>query len=423
MDHRADRRRTVKRRRRESIQRSSGAHTRNRDAILPGPDPRLKECPAFAPGIIPVSDPILDGNELRYLTECVKSNWISSAGPFVARFEEAFAHAVGCEYGVACSSGTSALHLALVAAGIGPGDEVILPAFTMIAVANVVEYTGARAILVDAEPDTWNLDAARIESRITTKTRAIIAAHTYGCPVDMDPVRAIARAHQLTLIEDAAEAHGALYHGRPAGSLGDVAAFSFYANKIITTVEGGMVTTNNRALAEAARTLRGHAFSDTRHFWHERVGFNYRMTNLQGAIGLAQTERLPQLIENRLANARRYSSALSSITGLTLPPEPAGRRNVFWMYAILVEDDFGRSRDELRKMLAAKGIETRTFFIPIHLQPIYRSRYLRERYPVAEALCRKGLYLPSGANLSPAQIEYVAAEIARAASPRRRRSQ
>jgi perosamine synthetase len=393
-----------------------------RDPTIPDPDPIVMPCAAVPSdsahqaSFIPVSDTALEGNELRYLTECISSNWISSAGSFVARFEDAFAAAVGCEFGVACSTGTAALHLALAAVGIGPGDEVIIPTFTMIAVANAVEYTGAHAVLVDAEPLSWNLDPSLVEVKIGPKTKAIIAAHTYGCPADMLALRALAAARSLVLIEDAAEAHGAQCDRMPAGSLGRVAAFSFYANKIITTGEGGMVTTNDRPIADKARKLRGHAFSDERHFWHEMVGFNYRMTNLQAAVGLAQTERLVQLVERRLENARRYSAALSGIRGLTLPPDPPGRRNVFWMYSILVEEEFGCSRDELRGYLAARGIETRTFFIPIHLQPIYRDRYQGQSYPIAEALCRKGLYLPSGPGLSMGSIEFIAREIARVAS-------
>ncbi len=394
-----------------------------RHPTIPGPDPIVTPCPSVPPdragrsGFIPVSDTTLDGNELRYLTECVRSNWISSAGSFVSRFEDAFAAAVGCEFGVACSTGTAALHLALAAVGIGPGDEVIIPTFTMIAVANTVEYTRARATLVDAEPITWNLDPSLIEGKIGPNTKAIIVAHTYGCPADMAALHALAAKHSLILIEDAAEAQGARCDAIPAGSLGDVASFSFYANKIITTGEGGMVTTNDRAIADKARKLRGHAFSDDRHFWHEMIGFNYRMTNMQAAVGLAQTERLAHLVDIRLENARRYSAALSGTPGLTLPPDPPGRRNVFWMYSILVEEEFGCSRDELRRHLAAKGIETRTFFIPIHLQPIYRDRFQGQPYPIADALCRKGLYLPSGPGLSMASIEYIAREIENASPP------
>ncbi|MCU1245882.1 MAG: putative aminotransferase [Acidobacteria bacterium] len=382
------------------------------DGMLPEPEPRL-ELPPGRERIIPVADTLLDGNELRYVTECIQSNWVSSEGPFVRRFEEAFAAAAGCRFGVACSSGTGALHLLLATLGLQPGDEVILPAFTMIATANAVTYTGATPVLVDAEPRTWNLGVDLVERKITPRTRAIIAVHTYGHPVDADPLRALADKHRIHLLEDAAEGHGAVYRGRQVGSLGDAAVFSFYGNKIVTTGEGGMITTNDQRLADLARQLRGHAFSPQRHFWHEYLGFNYRMTNLQAAVGLAQTERLDDLVSRRSRNSFAYSEVLSDVPRLTLPAEADGVKNVFWMYALLVEEAFGCSRDELRRSLAAGGIETRSMFIPIHLQPIYHQAFRGERYPVAEALCRKGLYLPSGPGLSTADIAYVGSEIAR----------
>ncbi|MBI3105514.1 MAG: DegT/DnrJ/EryC1/StrS family aminotransferase [Candidatus Rokubacteria bacterium] len=382
--------------------------------VIPGPEPRLAPRPSSGEsrGIIPVADTRLDGNELRYLTQCIQSNWISSAGGFVRDFEHHFAQAMGCQFGVACASGTAALHLALATLGIGPGDEVVIPTFTMIATANAVSYTGAAPVLVDAEPETWNMDVAQVRAKVTARTRAIVVMHTYGHPVDMDPLAVLASERGLAVVEDAAEAHGAQYQGRPVGSLGDVASFSFYANKIVTTGEGGMVTTNDGEIARVARRLRDHAFSDERHFWHTYLGFNYRMTNLQAAVGLAQTERLAELVEMRRATRRRYEEGLARISGLTLPVERPGVKNVFWMYSILVEDDFGCSRDVLRQRLAARGIETRTFFIPIHLQPIYYRRYQGQRYPVAETLCRKGLYLPSGATLTDADIDYVVQAIA-----------
>jgi perosamine synthetase len=301
--------------------------------------------------------------------------------------------------------------LALAALGLGPGDEVILPTFTMIATANAISYTGATPVLVDSESETWNIDVAQIEARITPRTRAIVVVHTYGHPADMGPLRELARRHGLLVVEDAAEAHGALYQGSPVGALGDVATFSFYANKIVTTGEGGMVTTNDEALAAVARRLRDHAFSPERHFWHEYRGFNYRMTNLQAAVGLAQTERLPELVEKRRANARLYQHLLAPIRGLYLPVERPGVMSVFWMYALLIGDDFGYSRDDLRRRLAEHGIETRTFFIPIHLQPIYFDG-LRRHYPVAESLCRQGMYLPSGPSLTESDIRFVVATIA-----------
>ncbi len=388
--------------------------------LIPGPDPKL-EAPVrrISPEeesarVIPVADTLLDGNELRYLTECVRSNWVSSIGPFVCKFESQFAKACDCEFGVACANGTVALHLTLATLGLGPGDEVIIPAFTMIATANAVSYTGASPVLVDSEPETWNMDVSLLEEKITPRTRAIIVVHTYGHPAPMDEVNEIAKRHGLYVIEDAAEAHGAEYRSRRAGSLGDAGSFSFYANKIITTGEGGMITTNNAELAEVARRLRDHAFSSERHFWHQYRGFNYRMTNMQAAIGLAQTERLTELSERRRIKARIYTEMLSQARGLTQPRELPGVRNVFWMYGILVGEEFGCSRDELRRILAQQGIETRTFFIPIHFQPIYFAQFKGQRYPVAETLCQKGMYLPSGAGLTETDVRFVAESVARA---------
>ncbi len=382
--------------------------------LIPDPEPVVVPGGSLgASRIIRVCEPRLDGNELRYLTECIQSTWISSAGSFVQRFEAAFARSVGCEFGVACTSGTTALHLALATLGLGPGDEVIVPTFTMIASPNAVAYTGATSVLVDAEPETWNMDVQQLESKVTPRTRAIMVVHTYGHPVDMDPVLDLARRRGLRVIEDAAEAHGAQYHGAPVGSVGDLAAFSFYANKIITTGEGGMLTTNNAEIARIARRLRDHAFSDTRHFWHTYPGFNYRMTNLQAAVGLAQTERLPELVEVRRKTARRYTHGLRGLEGLQHPVEMPGVKSVFWMYGVLVLDDFGCSRDELRRRLARQGIETRTFFVPIHLQPIYYRYYGGQAYPVSERLCRQGLYLPSGPGLSDADIDSIADAVAR----------
>ncbi len=390
--------------------------------IIPGPEPELQVRIPRIPvveeeltrRIIPVSDPKIDGNELRYLTQCIQSNWISSAGRFVREFEEAFAAAVGCRHGVACANGTNSLHLALAALGVGPGDEVLIPTFTMIATANAVRYTGANPTLVDSERETWNMDVDRIEAALTPRTRGIMLVHTYGHPVDMDPLLALAERRGLWVIEDAAEAHGARYRDRPVGSLGRAASFSFYANKIITTGEGGMVTTNDAEVARLGRRLRDHAFSDERHFWHKYLGFNYRMTNLQAAVGLAQTERLEEFVAIRRANAARYTRRLARLPGLTLPVERAWARNVYWMYGMVVEDAFGITRDELRRRLARRGIETRTFFIPIHLQPIYHELFQGQRFPVAEELCRRGLYLPSGATLTEAEVSYICDAVAEA---------
>lgn len=387
--------------------------------IIPGPEPVLiaqrHPIPQFgAPmrrPIIPVCEPWLAGNELKYITEAVETNWISSAGGYIRRFETLFAEKMGARFGVACANGTVALHLALATLGLEPGDEVIIPTFTMIATANAVAYLGARPVLVDSEPVTWNMDVGQVEAKITPRTKAIIPVHTYGHPVDMDALMALAEKHGLFVLEDAAEAHGAHYKGRPVGSLGDAACFSFYGNKIITTGEGGMVTTNREDVARLAWNLRDHAFSTERHFWHKFMGYNYRMTNLQAAIGLAQTEQLEKFVAARRANAAHYTRLLRQIPGIVTPPEASWATNVFWMYGILLEKEFGLTRDQLRQALARRGVETRTFFIPMHCQPIYFDRYRGERYPVAEDLCRRGLYLPSASGLTHEDIEAVVAAI------------
>jgi perosamine synthetase len=385
-------------------------------AIIPGKDPELsvtiKRIPVseldLSGRIIPVCEPTLSGKEKEYVLDCLESNWISSAGKYIPAFEEKFAAECGCKYGVACANGTVALHLGLAALGLEPGDEVILPTFTMIATINAVTYTGATPVLIDSEPGTWNMDVEQLAAKITPKTKAIIPVHTYGHPVDMDPLMELAERHGLFVIEDAAEAHGAEYKGRRAGGLGHAAAFSFYANKIITTGEGGMITTNNAKFASLTHNLRDHAFSSERHFWHKYVGFNYRMTNMQAAVGLAQTEQMSGFIESRRRNAALYTELLKEIPGIVTPPEASWAKNVFWMYSILVEDEFGLTRDGLRDYLARHGIETRTFFIPMHLQPIYFEAFKGQRYPVAEMLCQRGFYLPSASSLTVQQIKYIA---------------
>jgi perosamine synthetase len=391
----------------------------DRASVIPGDEPELKISIPRIPiselrlerKIIPVCEPTLGGNETQYVMDCLNTNWISSAGKYIDLFEQAFSRQVGCESGIACVSGTAALHLITAALGLGPGDEVIIPTHTMIATAYAVSYVGARPVLVDSERHTWNMDVGQIETKITDRTKAIIVVHTYGHPVDMDAVLDIARRHNLYVVEDAAEAHGAEYKGCPAGSLGDAAAFSFYANKIITSGEGGMVTTNNAELAETVRTLRDHAFSKERHFWHKYIGYSFRMTNLQAAIGLAQTEQMASFVEQRRENAALYSVLLQDVPGLTLPAEEPWAKNVYWMYGVLVEDEFGLTRDELRQCMAERGIETRTFFIPMHLQPIYYADYEAERYPVAEDFCQRGLYLPSASSLTRQEVEFVVQEV------------
>ena len=359
--------------------------------------------------MIPVCEPFLNGKELEYVADCLKSNWISSQGKYIQKFEQGFARYCGCRYGISTTSGTTALHLALVSLGIGAGDEVIIPTFTMIATAFAVAYTDAEPVLVDAEPETWNMDTSQIEARITPRTKAIMPVHIYGHPCDMGPIMEIAREHHLWVIEDAAEAHGAEYKGKKAGGIGDVNCFSFYANKIITTGEGGMVVTNNAEIAERARALKDLAHSREQRFLHTDIAFNYRMTNLQAAIGLAQFERIEELVERRRAHAYLYNSLLKDIEGIRLPPEREWAKNVYWMYGILIEDSFGPSRDDLMERLKDRGIDTRAFFIPVHKQPAFQKENLfqGESYPVAERISQEGLYLPSGSGLSRGQIEYV----------------
>jgi perosamine synthetase len=390
------------------------------DAAIPGREPavqvQLQRIPVTQAlgetSFIPVCEPTLGGNELAYVSEAIRTNWISSAGRYIQAFEQSFATACEAAHGIACTNGTTALHLAMAVLGLGPGDEVILPTFTMIATPNCVRYTGATPVLVDSERSTWNFDLDQVADAIGPNTKAIIPVHTYGHPVDMDALNELAEEHGIWVVEDAAEAHGARYKGRRVGGLADAGCFSFYGNKIITTGEGGMITTNNAEIAKLARNLRDHAFSTERHFWHRYVGFNYRMTNLQAAVGLAQTERLEDYVAARRRNAALYSELLAGIEGLTTPPEVGDVENVFWMYGILIEaESFGMSRNELREVLAGRGIETRTFFIPIHYQPIYYEAYRGRSFPVAEELCAQGLYLPSASSLTAPQVRYVAEAI------------
>ena len=393
--------------------------------IIPAKDPEVRisyrPIPDFdhpsARSIIPVCEPTLGGNELKYVQQAVETNWISSAGSFIREFEARFAEECGARYGIACANGTVALHLALATLGLQPGDEVIIPTFTMIATINAVAYCGATPVLVDNEMDYWQMDVADVARKITPRTKAIIPVHIYGHPVDMDALNELACQHGVTVIEDAAEAHGAEYKGRRTGGLAAAAAFSFYGNKILTTGEGGMITTDDQDIARLAWNLRDHAFSSERHFWHKYVGFNYRMTNLQAAVGLAQVERLDELVAARRGNAAYYTSLLQDIPGITTPPEAAWAKNVFWMYGIMVDRDaYGMNRDQLRRVLADNGIETRTFFIPMHCQPVYWHTFKGQRFPVAERLCRDGFYLPSSSSLTVAEIERVAAVIREAAS-------
>jgi len=359
--------------------------------------------------MIPVCEPLLTGKELEYASDCLKTNWISSAGKYIPEFEKRFAEYCGCKYGIATTNGTTALHLALASLGIRDGDEVIMPAFTMAACAFAVIYTGAKPVLVDAEADTWNIDVTELERRVTDRTKAIMPVHIYGHPCDMDPIMDIAKRHNLFVLEDAAEAHGAEYKGTKAGGIGQVGCFSFYANKIITTGEGGMVVTNDAQIADKSRRLKDQAFSPQRRFLHTNIGFNYRMTNVQAAIGLAQMESIDRFVEMRRNNAALYSAGLKDIPGITLPQQKEWAKNVYWMYGILAENKLGITRDSLMQKLKEKGVDTRTFFIPMHVQPAFQDMGLfkGELYPVATDLSEKGLYLPSGSGLKSEEIDYI----------------
>jgi perosamine synthetase len=359
---------------------------------------------------IPIAEPDLSGNEEKYVIECIRTGWISSKGKFVDEFEERFASYVGVKHAIAVSSGTAALHLAAASLNLKPGDEVIMPTFTMIACANAVKYLGAKPIFVDSEFSTWNIDPDKIEEKITDKTKAIMAVHIYGHPADMDAIMKIAKKHGLYVIEDAAEAHGAEYKGRKVGSIGDVGCFSFYANKIITTGEGGMVVTNDDNIAERVKKLRDQAYNVNLRKWliHDDIGYNYRMTNLQAAIGVAQLERIAEFVERHRKNARYYNFLLREVGGITLPPEASWAKNVYWVYTILIEEkELKISRDELIRRLELYGIDTRATFCPIHLQPPYKNEYHSDMYPIAEYLGSKGISLPSGNTLTKDQIEYI----------------
>ena len=353
---------------------------------------------------IPVAEPWLGEKELAYATECVRTSWISSIGAFVSRFEEEFARFCGTKFAVSTSNGTTALHLALRILDIGEGDEVIVPSLTFASSAFAVSYTGAVPVFAEVDQATWNIDPTLIEGRISSRTKAIMLVHLYGHPVDIDPFLEIAHERNLKVIEDAAEAHGARYKGRRVGGLADVGCFSFYGNKIITTGEGGMLTLNSEALAEKARFFRDVAMSPDKRYWHTDIGYNYRLTNLQAAIGVAQLEKIEEIIGKKRRNAEAYRTLLTDVEGITLSPEASWAESVFWMYSVLIEDDFGMDRDSVMEALSKKGIDTRPFFYPLHTLPPYKTG---ERFPVAEDLASRGINLPSGVTLSEEEIGYI----------------
>jgi perosamine synthetase len=354
---------------------------------------------------IPIAEPLFDGNELKYLTDCINTGWISSVGSYVRKFEQGFAEYVGCKYGAAVHTGTAALHLALAALDIGPGDEVIIPDLTFASTANAVLYTGAKPVLVDVENDTWNIDPELIEKAVTERTKAIIPVHLYGHPCDMDRIMEISRKQGISIIEDAAEAHGAEYKGRIVGGIGSIGCFSFFANKIITTGEGGICVCNDPSIVNKIEELRDHGMRKNKKYWHDSVGFNYRMTNLQAAVGLAQLERINWFIDRKRHIARLYNQHLSGMNKLVLPVERDWAKNSFWMYTILLNKNcIEINRDELITLLKNDGIDSRPVFYPLHTMPPYRES---KTYRNAENISAAGLSLPSSVTLEDEQIEYI----------------
>lgn len=355
---------------------------------------------------IPIYQPDLGGNEKKYVNECLDTSWISSRGRFVNEFETSFSEHIGVQHAASVCNGTVALHLALMALGIGPGDEVIVPTLTYIASVNSIAYTGATPIFVDSLPSTWQIDPDDVRRHITSRTRAIMLVHLYGQACDMDAIIAIANEHRLFIIEDCAEAFGTLYKGRHVGTFGDISTFSFFGNKTITSGEGGMVVSNDKTLIERARHLKGQGLAAHREYWHDVIGYNYRMTNIQAAIGLAQLERADQFIARKRDVAERYTAALHDLP-VEVHAEAPDTFHSYWMYSILVERP--DQRDPLRKHLAEAGVETRPLFYPAHTMPMYARNY--RKHSVAEDLSWRGINLPSWPGLTDEQVTAVVKSI------------
>lgn len=366
---------------------------------------------------IPVCEPFLNGNELKYVTDAVSTGWISSAGKYVSEFEKQFAAYCDCKYGVAVCNGTVSLHLAMVALGIGKGDEVIIPTFTMIASAFAVSYTGATPVFVDADKDTWNIDVAKIEEKITSKTKAIMPVHIFGQMCEMDKIEAIAKKYNLFIVEDAAEAHGATYNGKKAGSYSDLGSFSFFANKNITTGEGGMLVTNNEELYNRARYFKNVCFplDGNRNYMHQDIGFNYRMSNVIAAIGLAQTEKADEYKVMRIRNNQLYRKYLADVPGIIFQKNLPQAENVCWMNSIVIDPEkYGHTKDELVAHLNKKGIDTRLLFNGMHRQPSLEKNGCdcSGSYPISDWLTENGFYLPSASCLTEDTIMMICETIA-----------
>ncbi|MCE0497074.1 MAG: DegT/DnrJ/EryC1/StrS family aminotransferase [Methylacidiphilales bacterium] len=362
-----------------------------------------------------MNEPLLDGNEKKYLVECIDTGWVSSDGPFVLRLEQEMARKMERKFGVAVCNGSAALDVAVTVLGLGAGDEVILPTFTIISCAAAIVRTGATPVVVDSDPVTWNMDVNQVSAKITPRTKAIMVVHIYGLPVDMDPILSLAEKHGLKIIEDAAEMIGQTYKGRPCGSLGDIGTLSFYPNKHMTTGEGGMVLTNDAELAEKCRSLRNLCFQKKR-FVHEKLGWNFRMSNLQAALGVAQLERLDEFVRRKRDMGKRYTGLLQDVPGLRLPlPATDYAENVYWVYGVVLKDEVPFDAEQAMQRLAERGVGTRPFFWPMHEQPVFKRMGLFKgiECPVAERIARRGFYLPSGLALTNAQIESAADQVGR----------
>lgn len=357
---------------------------------------------------IPVYRPDLSGNEKKYVSECIDTSWISSRGRFVSEFETRFANRIGVEHAASVANGTVALHLALMALGIGPGDEVIVPTLTYIASVNAINYCGATPVFVDSLRDTWQIDPEDIRRHINPRTRAIMPVHLYGQACDMGAIMKIAKEFRLFVVEDCAEAFGTLYQGRHVGTFGDISTFSFFGNKTITTGEGGMVVSPDKTLIERARHLKGQGLAAHREYWHDVVGYNYRMTNIQAALGLAQLERADEFVRRKREIAELYSKFLEGVP-VKLHRETPGTTHSFWMISLLVER--AELRDPLRQHLAAAGIETRPVFYPVHTMPMHSKNF--RRHPVAEDLAWRGVNLPSWPGLLDEQVKEISSSIKR----------
>lgn len=393
------------------------AHLNERVRIIPLTDAKGRPVDFTTPWRhhqIPVSEPALQGNELSYVLECMKSNWISSQGRFVMKFERDFGDFVGAKNAVAVNSGTAALHLALLALGIGPGDEVIVPDLTFAATAAAVIHAGAKPVLADVLRDTWCLDPQSLRAAVTPRTRAVIPVHLYGCPAPMEPILDIARHHGLFVIEDSAESLGAYYGSRHTGVLGDAGAFSFFGNKLITTGEGGMIVFKNPAAADRARRLRDHGMDPSQRYWHLDVGYNYRLTNIQAAIGVAQLERIEALISAKNKIGGRYNEALTGLPGVTLQAATDGGRSICWMFSLLVDPIVtGLDHGRLMTALVDNGIEVRPLFCPLHRMPPYAGLGADDTFPNAIEISEHGLSLPSATGLKESDQNHVCSTIRR----------